>query len=387
MKIDALTLFKNLYGNNQNSTQPLCFSSSGRVNIIGEHIDYNGGYVLPVAIDMACRIYCIKNDLNRMRVAYTTTEFRGEIDYKSLDSYRDAEYINYIAGVLKVLSDEHYTLQGLDVVYDIGVPFGSGLSSSAAIEVATGYMMSYFAGVDIYRTKLALQAQKAENEYVGVNCGIMDQFASANGKKDCAILLDCATLNFEHIPFKLENHSLYIINTNRPHNLKESKYNERRQECEDALAFINENIDVKYKHLCEITPDEFDNLAKEMPQNLYERATHCVYEQQRVIDATIAMKSGDVESLGKLLTQSHESLRDLYKVSCFELDTIVDILSKDSRVSGARMTGGGFGGCCVAIIKNGSQDLLDNLLVEYKNKTGLDADVYVARIDDGARMM
>ncbi|MCL2599064.1 MAG: galactokinase [Firmicutes bacterium] len=395
-KSKGYDLFREIYG-----TEPRhCFAASGRVNIIGEHIDYNGGFVLPAALSLGCHIYCSKNSLGKLRVAYTTTPFRGEIDLDKLSKYKETKYLNYLAGVCSVFLESEFVLRGVDCVYEITVPFGSGLSSSAAIEVATGYMLSYFSGQKTGKSmidgiQLAKLAQKAENDFVGVNCGIMDQFASANGTKGCAMMINCATVSCEYIPIKIKGHSLCIIDTNRPHNLKESKYNERRKECEQALAqlkaaAVEQRVGYDFAYLCDLSPGQFEQLSKDFAREsvLYKRAKHCVYEQQRVKDAAAAMVAGDVHKLGALLGESHRSLRDLYEVSCQELDNIVDILQSFEPCVGVRMTGAGFGGCCVAFVKDGcKKELKAHLLKEYTKRTGLVATIYDTKIEDGARIV
>jgi len=375
------------------SSHPIrAFYSAGRVNLIGEHIDYNGGFVLPAAIGLGCTIYCRLNDKNCLNVAYTTTDFEGSIDYTKLDSYRDKNYLNYIAGVCIQLQDIGIQLVGIDVLYDITVPFGSGLSSSAAIEVATAYMLQ-----SIYNNKhgiakpidciqLAVICQKAENNFVGVNCGIMDQFASAMGKDNNAILLNCSTLEYKYISGNMDGLELCIINTNKPHDLTTSKYNERRQECESALNWLNTKSDKPIKDLCSLTPTQFESLAQGMNSVLYNRAKHCVYENDRVVNAVDAFGKGDIQLFGNLMLQSHDSLKDLYEVSCVELDTIVDILKAQSYCKGVRMTGGGFGGCCVAIVAKDNRDKIQQLLdIEYPKKTGLNCSIYYTNMSDGAK--
>ncbi len=318
--------FKQIYGEGQ---EPRVFVSSGRVNIIGEHIDYNGGNVFPAAIGLGCFIYARENGKNEMNLAFSTTDKTGTIDYNKVDEYKTTPYINYQAGVASVCKKAGIPLTGVDVFYDITVPFGSGLSSSASIEVATAFMFATLAdeknGTNYASdlVNIALLSQKAENEYVGVNCGIMDQFASANGKKDKAILLDCSNLKFEYVDFDLKDYALVIVNTNRPHNLVESKYNERRLECETALELLNKKLP-SLKHLCELSTAEFEKVKDVLSGKILDRATHCVYEQARVESARDAMISGDIKKLGEQLYASHESLKTLYEVSCTELDTIVD---------------------------------------------------------------
>jgi len=383
--------FYSLYGV---GTEPRVFAASGRVNIIGEHIDYNGGFVFPAALGLGCFVYARENGKNIMNIAYTVVGKGGVrksvIDYGSLAMLKKTPYINYQAGVCDMLSKAGVPLTGLDVFYDITVPFGSGLSSSAAIEVATAYMLCKYAD-EKNRTAysqdlvtIAKWAQKAENIYVGVNCGIMDQFAAANGRKGKAILLDCATLAFEYVDFDLGGYALVIINTKRPHSLVTSKYNERRAECEQALLQL-QKVKPGLKNLCELSPKEFEERKILLYDKIRDRAEHCVYEQARVLRAARAMREGDAVTLGGQLYASHESLKTLYEVSCSELDTIV-AFAKSYGCVGARMTGAGFGGSAIAIVpKDCVADFSERLKEEYHEKTGLSCDIYDTWIEDGAR--
>ena len=273
--------------------------------------------------------------------------------------------------------------KGFDIVYYGTIPNGSGLSSSASIEVLTGFVLKDLFNLDLDMVKLALLGQKAENQYVGINCGIMDQFIIANGKKDCAVFLDTASLEFEYAPVKLENEKIVIINTNKKRGLGDSKYNERRAECEKALEELQEKLDIKT--LGELTEEQFEKykyLIKD--KNRQKRAKHAVYENQRTIKAVKALQENNLELLGKLMIASHDSLRDDYEVTGIELDTLVEESLKQEGVLGARMTGAGFGGCAVSIVKTDKVDeFVENVGKAYKEKIGYKADFYVVEIGNG----
>ena len=285
------------------------FTAAGRINVIGEHVDYCGGRVFPAALNLRCNVYGRKTGGNVIRVALKGIDGVIELNINKLDSYRNLKLGNYQAGVAYFLQQEGVEIVGCDLFYDCTVPFGSGLSSSAAIEVATAVALSEYAGVEYDKVKLALLSQKAENQYAGVNCGIMDQFASAMGKKDHAVLLDCATLEYEYVPLSLGDYALVVANCNKPHNLVESKYNVRRQEVETALKIIQTVKNVSC--LAELTPEDFNEVKHLLAGVVCKRAEHVVMECARVNKAVKALKEGDIEELGNLLNESHYSLRDL----------------------------------------------------------------------------
>ncbi|HEY8423941.1 MAG TPA: galactokinase [Clostridia bacterium] len=365
------------------------FSAAGRVNLIGEHIDYNGGYVLPAALDLTCKVLARPNNSNQIKIAFTSLSDKVVLDIDNLGSYKDLKYGNYQAGVAYVMRQEGFTIVGCDLLYDATVPFGSGLSSSAAIEVSTALTLAVFskeagnASKDIDLIELAVLSQKAENQYVGVNSGIMDQFASAMGKKDSAILLDCASLKYEYVPLDLKDYSLVIINTNKPRSLADSKYNERRAECEQALKIIKERLDIK--NLCDISPEVFEKHKHLLSGKIKDRAEHCVYEQERVKQSVEALKKGDLIRFGQLLNESHKSLKELYEVTGVELDTLAETAQNTPGCIGARMTGAGFGGCVVSLVnKQALQDFISNVTKVYTEKIGYPPSVYSASIADGA---
>ncbi|MBO7149879.1 MAG: galactokinase [Clostridia bacterium] len=359
------------------------YSASGRVNLIGEHVDYCGGKVLPASLSLKCRVAVRKNGTNLMRIAATTIDKRAEIDLTKTESYKDLSWGSYQAGVADELKKAGYNLVGCDILYDCKVPFGSGLSSSAAIEVATAYALAKLGGNKIDKVELAVLSQRAENNYCGVNCGIMDQFASANGKKGNAVLLDCATLEYKHIPLDLKNYILVLANCNKPHNLRESKYNERRSEVEFALKVLQDG-GLNVKNLAQVKPWELEPFKDNLGEVIYKRAKHVASECLRVEESVKALKSGDIKTFGKLLYQSHDSLKNDYEVTGKELDALVEGAEQQDCCIGSRMTGAGFGGCTVSVVEKDKVDsFIKNVGEYYRNKIGYDASFYVAEIEDG----
>lgn len=375
---EAMELFNALYGNEATDL----FTAAGRINVIGEHVDYCGGKVFPAALNLRCNVYGRKNGTNKIRVAASTYKEVVELDIDKLDSYKGLKYGNYQAGVAYYLQEEGTPIIGCDLLYDCTVPFGSGLSSSAAIEVATAVALSEYAEVKYDKVKIALLCQKAENKYAGVNCGIMDQFASAMGKKDHAVLLDCSTLEYEYVPLKLGEYCIVVANCNKPHNLVESKYNVRRHEVETALKEIQKVK--KINSLAELTPKEFNEVKYLLSGVVGIRAEHVVMECARVKEAVEALKAGDIVELGRLLNESHYSLRDLYEVTGKELDTLSDFARKETCCLGSRMIGAGFGGCTISIVKKDAvEGFIARVGLAYFNAIGYRASFYETSLEDG----
>ncbi|MBQ8308953.1 MAG: galactokinase [Clostridia bacterium] len=377
-KEQAMQAFENAFG----KTAEELFTAAGRINVIGEHVDYCGGKVFPAALNLRCNIYGRKTGENKIRLAFRGIEGVVELDINALDSYRALKIGNYQAGVAYVMQQKGVVLVGCDLYYDCSVPFGSGLSSSAAIEVATAVALYEYAGVPYDKVEIALLSQKAENEYAGVNCGSMDQFASAMGKKDHAVLLDCSTLSYEYVPLKLGDYRLVVANCNKPHNLVESKYNVRRQEVETALKTIRTVKEISC--LAELSPKEFAEVKYLLSGVVAKRAEHVVMECDRVNKAVSALKSGDLEELGRLLNESHYSLRDLYEVTGKELDTLSALARKETECLGARMIGAGFGGCVISIVKKDAVDgFIRRVGTAYAEEIGYKASFYETSIEDG----
>ena len=378
-KREAMELFKTLYGAEAEDL----FTAAGRINVIGEHVDYCGGKVFPAALNLRCNVYGRKNGENVIRVAASDFKEVVELKIDELDSYRSLKWGNYQAGVAYFLQEEGTPIVGCDLLYDCTVPFGSGLSSSAAIEVSTAVALSEYAGVAYDKVKLALVSQKAENKYAGVNCGIMDQFASAMGKKDHAVLLDCTTLDYEYVPLQLGEYCLVVANCNKPHNLVESKYNVRRHEVELALKAIQTKRP-EIQNLSELTPKDFAELKYLLSGVVSVRAEHVVMECQRVKDAVEALKAGDLAELGRLLNESHYSLRDLYEVTGKELDTLSSLARKEADCLGSRMIGAGFGGCTISIVKKSAvKGFVNRVGKAYHAAIGYHASFYETSIEDG----
>lgn len=356
--------------------------AAGRVNIIGEHVDYCGGKVFPAALGFKNTVYVRPNGTNTVNLSWTTLEKKVSLDLDKLDSYRSLDYGNYQAGSLLMWQCAGHKLVGCDMLQDCTVPFGSGLSSSAAIEVSTIAAMCAVSGDGIDPVKIALEAQRAEREYVGVNCGIMDQYASACGKAKHAMLLDCATLDCEYVPIDTGDCSLVIIDCKKPHNLVESKYNERRAETETALAILQKVTGIK--NLAELDGATLEKHKTLLTPVVYKRTKHVVDECARVAAAEIAMKSCDMVKLGELLNASHASLKELYEVTGRELDALAEAAQSHPACLGSRMTGGGFGGCTVSIVKTeGLSDFKTYVLDSYRRATGYEAAYYQTEIGDG----
>lgn len=357
-------------------------SAAGRINIIGEHIDYCGGKVLPAALSLKNTVYVRPNGTDKINIKWTTLPDEVSLDINGLEKYKGLKYGNYQAGAALVWKRAGHKVLGCDMLQDCTVPFGSGLSSSAAIEVSTIAALAAIAEEDLDKKEVSLLAQTAEREFAGVNCGIMDQYASANGKKDHAMLLDCKRIEHAFIPLKLGEYSLIIINCNKPHNLAESKYNERRAETETALNVLKKVTDISC--LADLSAEEFYDNMHLLEGKVKDRARHVVEECRRVNFAVKAMESGDIAGLGKLLNESHASLRDLYEVTGRELDALAEAAQNHPSCAGSRMTGAGFGGCTVSLVrKDGEEDFKESVKREYRRKTGYDCKIYGAEIADG----
>ncbi len=377
-KVEAMQRFEEIFGARAEDL----FTAAGRINVIGEHVDYCGGQVFPAALNLRCNVYGKKTGGKTIRLAFRGIEGIVELDISCLNDYRHLKIGNYQAGVAYFLQEKGVELAGCDLYYDCTVPFGSGLSSSAAIEVATAVALSEYAGVEYDKVEIALLSQKAENEYAGVNCGIMDQFASAMGKKDHAVLLDCSTLAYEYVPLKLGDYCLVVANCNKPHNLKESKYNVRRQEVETALKAVQ--TVKKVDCLAQLTPKDFAEVKYLLSGVVAKRAEHVVMECDRVRKAVEALKTGDLDLLGRLLNESHDSLRDLYEVTGKELDTLAALARKETDCLGARMIGAGFGGCTISIVrKSAVEGFIRRVGSAYAEVIGYKASFYETSIEDG----
>ena len=356
-------------------------SAAGRVNLIGEHVDYCGGKVMPCALSLKNTVYVRPNGTNRINLKWTTVSDTVSLDLDNLGECNH-KHAKYIAGCAYLWGKAGHKIVGCDMLIDCNVPFGSGLSSSAAIEVSVIAALSVVAGETPNSVEIALTAQKAEHEFAGVMCGIMDQYASACGKAGHAMLLDCSTLKCQYIPVDIGEYSIVLINSNKPHNLVESRYNERRAETEEALKLLQQKL--KVSCLAEVTPQQLEENKGLLSPVVYKRAKHVVEECERVRLAEAAMRNGDVLALGNLLNASHKSLSELYEVTGKELDSLAYAAQSHSACIGSRMTGGGFGGCTVSLVKTDTVEAFKRFVTtEYKKQTGYDAICYEAEISDG----
>lgn len=378
--------FQNLFGADGDIRT---YFAPGRVNLIGEHTDYNGGHVFPCALTLGTYAVARKRDDRVLRFYSENFASLGVIETSLDDLVPDekADWTNYPKGVMWTFEKRGYKLpQGVDIAIYGDIPNGSGLSSSASLEVLTGIVLKDMFGFDeITMPEIAQIGQYSENNFNGCNCGIMDQFASAMGKKDNAIFLDTNTLEYEYAPVVLPDAKIVITNSKVKHSLVDSAYNDRRNECETALKELQTVVDIK--GLGDLSEEEFEKYKDAIKDPVRQkRAHHAVYENQRTIQAVAALNAGDVEKFGKLMNASHVSLRDDYEVSCEEIDVLVDLAWETEGVIGSRITGGGFGGCTVSIVKNDAVDhFIDKLGKAYKEKTGHEAEFYVVEIGDGAK--
>lgn len=383
MKNELMKKFVEVYGE---GGEIRSYFAPGRVNLIGEHTDYNGGHVFPCALTIGTYGVARKREDKKLRFYSMNFENLGilESSVEGLKPEKEADWTNYPKGVMWAFGEKGMKVeQGMDLVLFGNIPNGSGLSSSASVEVLTGFILRDMFGFDVTNQDLALIGQYSENKFNGVNCGIMDQFAIAMGKKDHAIFLDTATLKYEYAPIKLENAKIVISCSNKKRGLGDSKYNERRSECETALAQIGETIGINT--LGDLTEEEFEQYKGAIKDEVCQkRAKHAVYENQRTIKAVEALKNNDVALFGELMNASHVSLRDDYEVTGIELDTLVEEAWKIDGVIGSRMTGAGFGGCTVSIVKNDAVDtFIEKVGAAYQEKIGYAADFYVVEIGDG----
>ena len=362
------------------------FFSPGRVNLIGEHTDYNGGFVFPCALSFGTYLLVAPNDEQKINFRSLNVEAVYSLELTQLTSpLPNKAWANYPLGVLAQFVKRGVAIeQGYDMLFWGNVPAGAGLSSSAAMEVVTAYAFNELLGTDYNRTELAKIGQKAEHEFAGVMCGIMDQFASAQGKQDHAIYLNCDTLAFDLVPVKLEGIKVVVSNTHSPHHLDSGAYNDRVRQCQLAVQQISAVRPIK--NLAELSQADFEQVEHAITDEVaHRRARHVVGEVQRTKDAVEALQQGDIDTFGKLMTQSHISLRDDYEVTGLQLDSLAEAAWKVEGVLGSRMTGGGFGGCTVSLVRDEAiPTFIEQVGKEYTEKTGLKADFYIAEIGDGA---
>ncbi|MCL2203401.1 MAG: galactokinase [Defluviitaleaceae bacterium] len=362
---DLTKEFHRIFGDSRE--EAVAFFVPGRINIIGEHIDYNGGYVLPCTIKMGTSALIRKRGDSTARFASTNMSNLVEIPLGHVAYEAGHGWANYPKGIVRHMQLDGHTIPGFDILFSGDIPNGSGLSSSASIEVVTAKALNTVFSLGYEMIDLVQLAQKSENVFCGVNCGIMDQFAVGMGREDAAIYLHCDTLDFKYIPLNLGEYTFVVMNTHKRRELADSKYNERRGDCERALALLSKATPIK--QLTGLAPDAFEEIAHTLPEEtLRRRARHVVYENHRVKQAVQALEAGDMHALGQLLTQSHISLRDDYEVTGFELDTLVDAALQNPACIGARMTGAGFGGCAIALVEKGKVDAFKQTVAEAYEK-------------------
>ncbi len=383
MKTIVWKKFEEVFGDTEGAQ---VYFAPGRVNLIGEHTDYNGGHVFPCALTIGTYAVARKRQDNVLQFYSMNFEKRGVIGctLEDLTPSKEAGWTNYPKGVMWAFEQRGMKIPcGMDILLNGNIPNGSGLSSSASVEVLTGFILRDLFGFEVSNQDLALIGQYSENNFNGVNCGIMDQFAIAMGQENHAIFLDTADLSYEYAPIKLEGAKIVIACSNKKRGLGDSKYNERRSECETALAELQKVTNVK--SLGELSEEAFEQYKEAIDSDVRrKRAKHAVYENQRTLQAVAALKEGNIALFGELMNASHVSLRDDYEVTGIELDTLVEEAWKVDGVIGSRMTGAGFGGCTVSIVEDEAIDtFIDKVGAAYLKKIGYAADFYVVEIGDG----
>lgn len=362
------------------------YFAPGRVNMIGEHTDYNGGYVFPCALNFGTYLVVRPNDSAQMRLATTNFRFSANVGLKGFEP-QGKHWINYPMGVMDQFVKRGFRLKGMDMMFSGTIPNSAGLSSSASIEMVTAFALNDMLGNKLNMIDMVKLSQKAENVFVGVKCGIMDQFASGMGKKDHAVFINCKTLEYETIPLNPGDYKIMISNTNKRRGLAGSKYNERREQCEAAVKMLSKAKKIKF--LGDLNLKEFNEIKDLIKDEIIlKRARHVVSENERVLNAIEALHSNNLQKFGQLMNESHYSLKHDYEVTGIELDTLVDEARKVNGVLGSRMTGAGFGGCTVSLVHNDVLNEFTNRVgLAYKAATGLKPDFYIAEIGDGARRL
>ncbi len=377
-----IKIFEKVYGDSHGIST---FFSPGRVNLIGEHVDYNGGFVFPCALSLGTFGIARKRSDDILNFYSTNFEDPITCSINNLKYEKEHYWSNYLKGVIYEFQKLGFNLCGMDILISGNLPNGAGLSSSASVELLTSIICKELFSCDIDMIDLVKLSQMAENKFIGVNCGIMDQFAVGMGKKDNAILLNCADLKYEYVPVVLNGYTLIISNTNKRRGLSDSKYNERRDQCNEAVKNLNKELNIE--NLSQISAEQFEKYKYliEDPVVL-KRATHVIYEIKRTLSAVEKLKNNEIKDFGKLMIDSHNSLRDLYEVSGIELDTLVEEALKSTGVLGSRMTGAGFGGCTVSIVKDECvEEFKKSVEKGYTDKIGYPPSFYTALIGDGAK--
>ena len=370
--------FYKIYGNNEKV--PLLFFAPGRVNLIGEHTDYNGGFVFPGSLNFGT--YLMVRETNDSYISFHSSNlnYSARIPISDINTKHKNEWVNYPLGVIEQLIKRGLKPMGMELLYSGDIPNGAGLSSSASIEIVSTYAFNKLWHGQISMLEMIKLSQQAENEFVGMNCGIMDQFAVGMAASNSGLFLNCDTLDYRMVPLHLKDYKIIISNTNKKRKLTDSKYNERRAECEQAVAYLSKNKSIK--NLSSLNMDQFHELRSLIPDPvIHKRAIHVISENQRVLEAVEAIQNGDLKKFGKLMNESHDSLRYDYEVTGMELDILVEEARKIPGVLGSRMTGAGFGGCTVSLVKESEIESFINLVGKnYKLKTGMEASFYLPEL-------
>ncbi len=367
-----------------NEKPEIVVKAPGRVNLIGDHTDYNDGFVLPMAIDRYVWVGISKREDSYVKIYSIDHDDIKRVGLQSLRYKKEDKWANYVKGVIHVLQQHGYSIGGANLTITGNIPEGAGLSSSAALEVAVAYAFDRLFELDIDRIELAQMSQEAENNFVGVKCGIMDQLISVLGREGNAVFIDTRSLDFEYIPMRFEGAKIVITNSNVPRGLVDSEYNKRRSECERCVEILKTKK--SGSALRDYSLDDLGEIMGQLPESTRKKCIHVVEENKRVLDAKEAMKKGDLQTFGKLMNRSHESLRDLYEVSCPELDWLVKRAWETDGVYGSRMTGGGFGGCTVTLLKHEAFESYKGAIHQYEKIFGFHPDIYLAMPSSGVEV-
>ena len=364
------------------------FSAPGRVNLIGEHTDYNEGFVLPMAIEKKIiMLGQLRND-RLVQVFDLGYKVEAKFSLDDLTPIKKDKWANYLMGVIDEIQKAGYILQGANIIFRSDIPQKAGLSSSAALEVVTALTMSELNSLKIEPVKMARLCQQAENNFVGVACGIMDQYISVLGKKGYALMIDCRSNKYELVPFTDKNYKIVICNSKVERGLVDSKYNQRRKECKQATEFFTDQLERKISALRDVTINDLDRFGTKLPDPIFRRARHIITENNRVLTSMGVLKNNDFAAFGQLMVESHQSLRDDYEVSCPELDLLVDLALNEEGILGARMTGAGFGGCTINLAKKAYlEHFIEVISEKYKKKAGIIPEIYVSSPTAGAKMI
>lgn len=368
--------------------KPMLVRSPGRVNLIGEHTDYNGGFVLPAATDKAAYFAVNPSDSEKGTWISVDMGEKVEVDFDQITQMPNHRWANYILGVIEQFQNRGIKVQPFNCVLAGDIPIGSGMSSSAALESAVGFAINEMNQVGMDKKQLSKLVQQAENEFIGVKCGIMDMFASIHGKENHVMRLNCETLDFEYFPLNLGSYKIVLFDTGVKHNLVESEYNLRRQQCEEGLIFFRKYFDESVKNLSQVPLAWLQSSKSQMDNLVYNRCQYVIEENQRILSACEDLQAGNLDDFGVKMTATHEGLRNLYEVSCKELDFLVDAVWHETSVLGSRMMGGGFGGCTINIIKTDAIDeLYSRLSISYENKMNIKLEMYSVVTANGTEIL